>query len=222
MLFSDADRDAVGAAIRAAEARTAGEIVVIVSSQRHRYPATALTIAVLLGLALPLAAVLLGWSPGGLFPDWDAIEGRVRELRSLESFAAIEALVFVVVLALVHFSGLDRLLTPRGLRHDRVHREALVQFKARGIEATEGRTGVLIYVAESERIAEVIADTGVFAKVTPDHWGATINALLAGIRAGTPAAGMVAAIGLAGDVLAEHFPHRPDDVNELPDRLIEI
>ncbi len=222
MLFSEADRDRVGAAIAAAEAHTAGEIVVIVSGSPRRYPATALSIAALAALSLPFIAIVAGWSPASLFPDWDAIDVAVREQRGLEAVLAAQAVLFAGLLALVHFTGLGRRLTPHGLRRDAVHRAALIQFKARGLEATAGRTGVLIYVDEPERIAEVIADTAVYAKVTPDHWGRTIGALTQGIAAGTPADGMVAAIALAGGVLAEHFPPAPDDVNELPDRLIEI
>ena len=222
MLFTDQDRARVSSAIAAAEAGTSGEIVVIIDNQDHRYPATALSVAALAALSLPLVAVLLGWSPGALFPDWDAALPAARERHSLEAFLAIQALTFVAVLALTYFTALARRLTPSGLRRDRVHRAALTQFKARGLEATENRTGVLIFVAEPEHIAEVIADTAIFAKVPPDHWGATITALTDGIRAGRPADGMVAAIALAGSVLAAHFPPVANDVNELPDHLIEI
>ena len=47
-------------------------------------------------------------------------------------------------------------------------------------------------------------------------------ALLAGLRAGRPADGLVDAVGKVGAVLAQHFPRADDDVNELPDRLIEV
>jgi putative membrane protein len=222
MLFDDQDRRRIAAAIGSAEATTAGEIVVIVSSERYRYAATALTLAALLALAFPLLPLVAGISPASLWPDWDSIDTAARERRGLEILIAGQAIVFVATLALVHLTGLGRLLTPKGLRHDRVHQAALTQFKARGFEATTGRTGVLIYLSEPEHIAEVIADTAVFAKVSPDHWGATVGALIDGIKAGKPGDGMVAAIGLAGAVLAQHFPYQPDDVNELPDRLIEI
>jgi putative membrane protein len=33
---------------------------------------------------------------------------------------------------------------------------------------------------------------------------------------------MIAAVEKVGAVLAEHFPRAADDVNELPDRLIEL
>ena len=47
-------------------------------------------------------------------------------------------------------------------------------------------------------------------------------AMLAYIREGRLAEGMVAAVERVGAVLAEHFPRAEDDVNELPDRLIEL
>jgi putative membrane protein len=33
---------------------------------------------------------------------------------------------------------------------------------------------------------------------------------------------MIAAVEQVGVVLAEHFPRAEDDINELPDRLIEL
>jgi putative membrane protein len=222
MLISDTDRARVSAAINAAEAKTAGEIVVIVSGSDHRYPATALSVAALLALGLPLFAAIAGWNPAAMIPDWDAIDDATRSLRGFEAFAAVQAVIFTLTLGLVYFTPLGRMLTPHGLRRDRVHRAALTQFRARGLEATAGRTGVLIYVDEPEHIAEVVADTAIFAKVDPDHWRTTITALTNGIKAGDPAQGMVDAIALAGGVLAAHFPRADDDSNELPDHLIEI
>jgi putative membrane protein len=222
MLFSNADRARISAAIAAAEARTSGEIIVIVSTTPHPYRSSALAIAALAALALPLAALLFGWSPAELWPDWDMLTPAAHERRSLEVLVAGQALVFALVLALGWYTPLARRVTPEALRRDRVHAAALSQFRARGFEATKGRTGVMLYIDEPDHIAEVIADTGIFAKVSPDHWADTIDALIDGIRAGTPADGLVAAIGLAGAVLSEHFPAGAENRNELPDQMIEI
>ncbi len=222
MLFNDTDRTRIAAAIAAAEATTAGEIVVIINTRPHRYAATMLASAVLAAFTLPFIAVLAGWMPSLLFPDWDALDAATREAHGIEGFAAVQALVFLATLALVGFARLDRALTPRGLRRDRVHAAAVTQFRARGLTATAGRTGVLLYVDEAEHVAEVIADDGVFACVGPEDWAETIAALTAGIKAGRAAEGMVAAIARAGAVLARHLPPSPDDVNELPDTLIEL
>ena len=222
MLFNDTDRARIGEAIAAAESQTAGEIVVIVSTAPHRYPATSLSVAALLGFALPLLALQFGWSPAALFADWDEAARATNTRHVLEGFVALQALIFVVVLGLVQYTSLGQRLTPSGLRRDRVHRAALTQFKARGLEQTVGRTGVLIYIDEPEHIAEIIADTAIFAKVPHDHWGNTITALTSGIKAGKAGDGVVAAVGLAGAVLAQHFPQLADDTNELADHLIEI
>ncbi|WP_426167210.1 TPM domain-containing protein [Sandarakinorhabdus sp. DWP1-3-1] len=222
MLFTDPDRARIAEAIATAESRTAGEIVVIVTSERQRYPATALSVAALLALALPLVMLLAGWSPAGLFADWGDAAAVDNVRHALETVVLLQALVFVAVLAAVYFTGLGHTLTPRGLRRDRVHRAAMTQFKARGLEQTSGRTGVLIYIDEPEHLAEVIADTAIYAKVAPDHWVATITALIDGMKAGRPADGVVAAVGLAADVLAAHFPYQANDVNELADHLIEL
>lgn len=217
MLFDDRDRSQIMVAVAEAESRTAGEIVVIVSTEGHRYAATCLSAAALLALAVPMAAL---WLPAVRAGGWGYTG--ISQVMNIEMLILFQALVFGGVLAGLWYSGLGRALTPFGLRRDRVHRAALTQFKARGLEATTGRTGVLIFIDEPEHIAEVVADTGIYAKVAPDHWSTTIAALTNGIKAGTPAAGVVAAVTLAGDVLAVHFPRLADDVNELPDGLIEI
>ena len=47
-------------------------------------------------------------------------------------------------------------------------------------------------------------------------------ALIAAVRDGHAGEGMAACVTRIGAVLAEHFPRSEDDVNELPDRLIEL
>ena len=46
--------------------------------------------------------------------------------------------------------------------------------------------------------------------------------LIEEVKAGRPGAGMAKAVERVGAVLAEHFPKSHADVNELPDRLIEL
>lgn len=224
-MFSDADRRAIAAAITDAETRTTGEIVAVVSSRADPYTATGLTIATLLAFALPLAATVLGFGPDRIsgLTGWSAGDRALDLRNAVEAYAAVQVVVFAVAAALLVKTGLGAKLTPKPLRRDRVHGEALAQFRARGIGQTRARTGVLIYVSVPDRIAEVVADSGIYAKVQPVHWAATIEALVAGIKAGRPGHGMIDAIGLAGAVLAEHFPaDASDNPDELPNRLIEI
>jgi putative membrane protein len=49
-----------------------------------------------------------------------------------------------------------------------------------------------------------------------------MTALLTDVKAGKPADGIIAAVGIIGNVLAEHFPKSGEDTNEIPDKLIEL
>ncbi|QXQ06402.1 hypothetical protein KX816_20000 [Sphingosinicellaceae bacterium] len=226
MAFSDADRASIANAIAAAELRTTGEIVCIVNERPHRYPATGLTVAALVAFALPFAAVMwLGADFAALMPwrSWTGSDFSADIRGAIEAYALVQVVIFAIVAAVAIWTGLGAALTPRTMKRDRVHAEALSQFRARGMGNTRARTGVLIYVSMTDRIAEVVADQGIYALVDPTHWAQAVHALVTGIKAGEPARGFVDAIALSGAVLAEHFPPNLDDnPNELPDRLIEL
>jgi putative membrane protein len=95
-------------------------------------------------------------------------------------------------------------------------------FKVSTDSRTTGRTGILIYLSMRERRAEIVADEAITSKVSPEVWGDAMAAMLAELKRGACGAGVVAAVERVGKVLAEHLPREADDVNELPDRLIEL
>jgi putative membrane protein len=96
------------------------------------------------------------------------------------------------------------------------------QFLAHGLHVTEARTGVLIFAALADHQVEVIADEGIHACVSPEVWADAVAALTEGLRRNQPVEGMQQAIALCGNVLAEQFPPRSADINEVPDRLVVI
>jgi putative membrane protein len=130
--------------------------------------------------------------------------------------------LFILFGLLFWWSPLAQRWAPEGVRRDRVHEMALKQFLARGVHLTADRTGVLIFVSLKDRMTEIVADEGIYAKVSPDVWAEADAALLSGIRRGDVIAGFEAAIAVVGGVLAEHFPPRDDNPDELPNRLIEM
>ena len=67
--------------------------------------------------------------------------------------------------------GVRYRIVPRGDARARAHQEALRQFGAHGLQHTERRTGVLIFVSVAERYAEMIADAGIARKVSADGLG---------------------------------------------------
>ena len=73
-----------------------------------------------------------------------------------------------------------------------------------------------------EHRAELLADASIASKVPPEVWGDAMVALLAEVKQGRVADGMIAAVERVGKVLEEHFPAGSGNPNELPDRLIEV
>ena len=103
-----------------------------------------------------------------------------------------------------------------------MRRRAIVVFKAGAERRTVGRTGVLIYLSLAERRAEIVADEALHKITDVDLWGEAMAALTSELKAGRPAEGLIAAIGIVGQVLATQFPKTAADTNEIPDRLVEL
>lgn len=100
--------------------------------------------------------------------------------------------------------------------------EAKRQFERLGMTATAERNGVLIFVAPRTHTFAVIGDRGVHEKCGDAFWHALADAMTAHFKRGEFTEALVLGIARAGHLLAEHFPRRPDDSNELPDRIEEV
>lgn len=223
MLKLSADDHArVSAAIAAAEAKSDGEIIAIAADQSDAYHDVGLHYAVLV-LFLVLAFFAI-W-PHQLELWWTRLMGWTAEpsmrqlLTLLLGFALLK---FLVVLFILKWRPLRMLLTPGSTKTRRVRRRAVMLFKTGAERRTIGRTGILIYLSMAERRAEIVGDEAITAVTTPETWGEAMAALLKDVRDGRPGDGIVAAVGLIGDVLATHFPKTSEDSNEIPDKLIEL
>lgn len=229
MKLSPSDISAIEAAIREAEARTTGEIYCVVTEESGDYGETPLAWAAGVALLGP-ALLLLGGAPVGLpdlFSGWSAAQvGQAAERAArgaLASAVVLQALLFVVTCVLVAIPPVRRALTPRAFKRERVRRRALEQFAGKSLHLTRERTGVLIFVSFAERMAELIADEGIASHVDSHVWDRAMAALVEGLRRGHPGAGVAAAVGLCGEVLAERFPCDPqDNPNQLPNNVVVL
>lgn len=221
--MSEAERDKIGAAVFAAEADSAGEIVTIITDRSDGYSDIALLWSVLAAFA---ALVALAIAPEFYLGLYDRLTGGWIQQWHPRQVLAIAALIamlkFSVVWLLQLWQPLKFLLVPGPIKHARVRARAVTCFKVGAERRTHGRTGILIYLSMREHRAEIVADASIAAKVSPEVWGEAMAAMLTEIRAGRIGDGMVAAVERVGAVLAEHFPRHENDVNELPDRLIEV
>lgn len=222
-MLSDEGREMVTRAVAEAEANSSGEIVTIVAEQSDRYDDIALIWSALIAflalivLALFAPAYLSLWNrlTGGWTTEWGP--------RSLFGVAATVAMLkFLGTWLILLWRPLRLWLVPAPIRHQRVRDRATMLFKAAADRRTSGRTGILIYLSLGEHRAEIVADNAIATRVDPAVWGEAMAAMIGHLREGRLGEGMAEAVRKVGIILAEHLPVAAGDINELPDRLIEV
>jgi putative membrane protein len=222
LAMSGEERALVTAAVAEAELRSAGEIVTIVSDRSDSYHDVMLHYAVLLMLFVPVSLALVPQSiidwVASLLLGWNAT--LTRPIVMLFLFVKLIG-AFLLVRILLSWMPLRMALTPGSTKTRRVRRRAVQLFKVTTQARTTGRTGILLYLSLLERRAEIVADEAIHSKVEPEVWGDAMAALVAGLKQGKAGQGMADAVRCIGDVLAKHLPRSNEDVNELPDRIIE-
>jgi putative membrane protein len=202
-ILGEAERLRIQAAITAAEVHTAGEIYVVISRETADFRCVPALWAAVIALLSP-------W-PLHLLTSW-----------STTVILIIQAGIFVAVATVASLPSLRRWVVPGGLGADATRREATAQFLAHGIHLTEARTGVLIYVALQDRRVEIVADDGIHAKVGQSDWDSLARDIVVAAGRGQLTDGVVSAVARAGDILSRHFPPQEHDINEIPDRVVEI
>jgi len=207
--LSAQDHDRVAAAIRAAEARTSGEIYCVVAgaSDSYFYPAALFALIGTLLAGVVCAFLLDFW--------WYSVRLPVFAIAQVLGSAT-------VLLVLFALPALRIRLVPAYLQHRRAHDNARKQFLAHNVHVTAARTGILIFLSLTERYAEVIADSGIADRVEQMRWNAIVTDLTEAAREDRLADGLVGAVEACGALLAERFPPDPAGRNELADRVVEI
>ena len=201
--LSEQDNKAIEETIRKAEATTSGEIVFAVApASAHYYHATlqgsiiGMVIVTAVFLVLPLA-------------------------HTLTTLLWTEFISFAVFHAILPHLSLRRWIISKQEMDARAKDAAFMQFYSSGLYRTRESNGVEIYLSFFERAVVVIGDRGIHQKMGDQHWQEVRDLIIRGMKEDNVCGGICAAIEKCGKALAEHFPPRPDDVNELPDQVID-
>ena len=200
--FTEEEKERIRQAIIAAESKTAGEIVPIITASSARY-----TEIELLGVVVGLCA--------GMIVEWFWSDPWGSEYVNL--WPIIGVLIGFLV---GRTSPVKRVLASRIRIAEAVHTLALSSFTEHGLHYTRDHTGILILVSLMEHRVEVLADRGINAKVEPSTWQEIVQTLTAGLKRNQACDAFCRAIARCGEILATHFPRRADDKDELPNRLV--
>jgi uncharacterized membrane protein len=110
-----------------------------------------------------------------------------------------------------------RRIVPRAAQAGAVQARSMQVFVEHGVTETRERSGVLLFLSETERRVELLADRGIHERVEAELWQALVDDVVAAIRGGHAADGIARAVDAIGARLAQHFPPSAHDTNELPD-----
>ena len=202
-LVTKDEADRISKAITAAEQKTSGEIVAMITEESASYYYAPVLWAALAALVLPWPFIFWTWWP-------------------IQHIYLLQIVVFFALAVLLHWRPIRFALVPSHIKRARAHRRAVEQFLAQNMHTTTGRTGVLIFVSVAERYVEVLADSGIHKLVPETDWQAIVDKLTADIGAGQAGEGLVTAIMAAGERLARHFPPGSAAANQLPNHLIVL
>lgn len=203
-LLDAQDRASIEALIAEIERTTAGELVVVVAERCDAYAAW--RAPWVLGGAI-VCAELLYWGAPWIPVPWLF----VAELPLAALFWWLTGIAPIV-----------RAVVPAPVLGDSVAQRCHQLFVERGVTETRDRSGVLLLLAELEHRVEILADRGIHARVGVEGWTRHTQQIVEAIRGGRAADGLAQALREIGRALAEAFPPRDDDENELPNRVERV
>jgi putative membrane protein len=201
-LFTEAQKEQIRQAVSEAEARSSGEIVPMVIDQSGHYIQFPLTGSILFTFLVALVAAVL----------WPQI--------SAAQLLLVEVMTFWICFKVIERTHrLWAWLIPDSLMEKAVARRAEEAFYEHRLHETQDKTGVLIFLSLLEHQVYLMADAGIHKKVPPQVWESLVQRITAGMKEGHPFEALHQAIAACGQLLAEHFPKKPDDTDELPNQL---
>lgn len=200
--LTQSECDKISAAVREAEKQTTGEIVPMIVGQSDDYPGARWRLAIVI-------AFLFGFIAYFFLDDVDPVWMLGAQIPGLYAGYWLGSFDYV----LRPFLTLSKV-------DEEVHQRALQAFFSRNLHATQDRTGILVMVSLLERRVEILADTGINAKVSRDTWQNILNDMIGKIKSGDLTEGFCTAVRECGEVLAKEFPGAHENPNEISDKVI--
>jgi len=199
-LFNAKELQQISDTVAEVEKNTAGEVVVAVVGEAGDYRFYRLVSAILMALGAVGAYSL--WCP--------VFSG----LSSLVALALVIPLLFIML-----NQSFLRFIPPE--RGEKAAQDAALKcFAERGVYRTRDQSGVLIFIAEAERQVVVLGDEGIDRVIADDAWTVYVDRLRGALKEDRGHAELLAVLRDVGAILAEKFPPRADDTNELSDDVV--
>jgi uncharacterized membrane protein len=141
------------------------------------------------------------------------VEKAVRQLLNEDDFDAIDA----AIKAFENQTSGELVVSFQMVCRGDAYKEGRRVFNRLKLYKTRERNAVLVVIFLNSYKFAVLGDKGIDEKVPTGFWDDTVSTMAEHFKEGRYHEGLVEGIQLLGGQLAEHFPYRQDDVDELSD-----
>lgn len=215
--FSEKDSQKIADAARKAEQKTSGEIFTVLTQNCQEYHGNLFVVAVI-PFILIIAFIMI-------FSDTyiSLLQGMFWEIEmdSLVFLTSVIPLAFFIVFFFVFsFPALKYTIVPKERMKKEVRLHAESAFFRHGITATEGATGVLIFISFFERRVELLVDYKIRQKIENKEWEEVVNNIIKGIKSDNFIDVLSDEIVRCGEILSKDFPRKSDDIDELDNKPV--
>ncbi|MBU0730957.1 MAG: TPM domain-containing protein [Proteobacteria bacterium] len=201
--FTQQEKDRIKAVVGDVETRTSGEIAVMVVDASDTYPEARILAGVVTGSLLSLGLVDYFFS------------------GSLWYFVFLALVLSLLFGWLVEYlPAVKRIFTGKARIENQVSEQAIQEFFHKGLYQTRDDTGVLFFISLFERKVWVLADKGIYRKIDQQTLQSYADEVAKGIKSNKACEALCKEITSIGKILAEHFPIKSDDTNELDNAVI--
>jgi uncharacterized membrane protein len=96
---------------------------------------------------------------------------------------------------------------------------AIREFHRLGMTNTRDRSGILFFLLLNDREFYILPDVGISEKIPQTFWDELAKEAANSFREKNFFEGILKVLRKCGDVLAEHFPRKSDDIDELSNKV---
>jgi putative membrane protein len=216
MALKNDDLEKIKKAVKDAESKTAGEIATAFIKESDNYAVYELMFSIIGGFIYFVIMMLFSSNIENTLKRmlWEYTTDHLLIFYGLSTF-----LVIFILYWLANISFIDRLIIPKSVMQRKVNERAVRHFMESGVYNTKDRTGILIFISGLEHRVELLADKGINEKIPQEKWNTVVSHIIDGIKSGRMVEHLTQSIAQCGEMLAEHYPIQPDDVNELKDDI---
>jgi putative membrane protein len=229
VFFTDDEKKTIESVIADVEKKSSGEIVAMVVDRSDDY-------ADIDVLGAVLGAAFISVYPSGLFfmlserilhrlipsISWTAdVPVLPHFYFGLCSFVLFTIIFYFLLLWIIRRQPVVKRFFLHDRRKEREIRDrALRAFHEHRLDRTRDATGVLFLISLLERKVYVAADHGIYNKISQTALDGFAAAVAKGVAQGKACEALCESIRAIGVDLAQFFPARDDDKNELSDKVV--